>query len=100
MIYLIRNHKIFTFLLLSIPFPSIFILLKLYKLNHFSCDGWTQGLNNSFVDNLNKDFPCDIIIPRPHSCYLTEIGSFFNFVDRYTPNCKDPKLIQFEKKNS
>ena len=98
LIYLIKNHKIFTFLILSIPFPSIFILLKLYKLNHFSCDGWAQGLNNSFVDNFNKDFPCDIIIPRPHSCYLSEIGSFFNFVDRYTPNCKEPKLIQFEKK--
>jgi hypothetical protein len=70
----------------------------LYKLSHFSCDNWAQGLNKSFVDNLNKDYPCDIIIPQPHSCYISELGHFFDFVEKYSPNCQDAKLIQIEKK--
>ena len=93
----IRSRKFFIFFVLSIPFPTLFILLKIYKLTHFSCDSWGKGLNNTFIDNLNKDYPCNIIIPKPHSCYLSDIGHFFNFVDRYTPTCLDSKLIKFEK---
>ena len=95
---LIRKRNYFIFLILSTPFPSLFILLKLYKVSHFSCDHWAQGLNRSFVDNLNKDFPCDIIIPQPHSCYISELEHFFDFVDKYSPYCQDAKLIQSEKK--
>jgi hypothetical protein len=98
LINLIRKRKFFSFFILSTPFPSLFILLKLYKLSHFSCDNWAQGLNKSFVDNLNKDYPCDIIIPQPHSCYISELGHFFDFVEKYSPNCQDAKLIQIEKK--
>ena len=93
----IRSRKFFIFFVLSIPFPTLFILLKIYKLTHFSCDNWGKGLNNTFIDNLNKDYPCNIIMPKPHSCYLSDIGHFFNFVDRYTPTCLDSKLIKFEK---
>ena len=95
--YLIKNRKYFTFFILSIPFPSLFILLKIYKLTHFQCDNWAKGLNNTFIDNLSKDYPCNIILPKPHSCYLSEIGHFFNFVDRYSPTCLNSKLIKFEK---
>jgi hypothetical protein len=98
LIKLIRKRNYFIFLILSTPFPSLFILLKLYKVSHFSCDHWPQGLNKSFVDNLNKDYPCDIIIPQPHSCYISELGHFFDFVKKYSPNCQDAKLIQSEKK--
>ena len=95
--YLIKKRKYFIFFIFSIPFPALFILLKIYKLTHFSCNNWGKGLNNTFIDNLSKNYPCNIILPKPHSCYLSEIGHFFNFVDRYTPTCSDSKLIQFEK---
>ena len=97
LLYLIKNKKYFIFFILSIPFPSLFILLKIYKLTHFSCESWGKGLNNTFIDNLSKDYPCNIILPKPHSCYLSEIGYFFNFVDRYTPTCLNSKLNKFEK---
>ena len=97
LIRLITNRNYFSFFILSSAFPSLFISLKIYKLNHFSCDNWAQGLNGSFVDNLNKDYPCNIIIPQPHSCYISELGHFFDFVKKYSPNCQDVKLIQSEK---
>jgi hypothetical protein len=100
LIILIRNRNYFTFLLLSIAFPAIFISIKIYKLSHFSCDNWAQGLNGSFVDNFTKDYPCNIIIPNPHSCYISELGHFFDFVDKYSPNCQDAKLMQSEKKKN
>ena len=98
LIILMRNRNYFIFLILSIVFPSLFISLKIYKLSHFSCDYWAQGLNDSYIDNLNKDYPCNIIIPHPHSCYISELGHFFDFVDKYSPNCQDAKLMQNEKK--
>ena len=96
--YLIKNKRYFIFFILGIPLPSLYFLLKLYKITHFSCDSWIRGLNNTLIDNLSKDYPCNIIIPKPHSCYLSEIGHFFNFVDRYTPTCLDDKLSEFERK--
>ena len=74
--YLIKKRKYFIFFIFSIPFPALFILLKIYKLTHFSCNNWGKGLNNTFIDNLSKNYPCNIILPKPHSCYLSEIGHF------------------------
>lgn len=97
LINLIRNRNYFQFIILIIPFPSLFILYKLYKINYFSCEHWDQGLNSSFIDNHIEDYPCDIKIPSPHSCYISEFGHFFDFVEKYSPNCQDSKLIQVEK---
>ena len=68
------------------------------KYNHFSCDYWAKGLNNSYIDNLSKDYPCNIDFPQDHSCYLSEIGPFFDFSRIYKrTTCLDPDLINFEK---
>jgi hypothetical protein len=77
---------IFSFLLI------ISISIKIFKSTHFSCIDWAQGLNNTYIDN-SKKYPCTINIPKPHSCYLSEIGSFFDFTSKYRPTCSDYKLI-------
>ena len=95
--YLSRKRKYVLLFLLNIFILSFFIFFKIYKLNNFSCDNWTKGLNNTIIDNLSKDYPCKIIIPKPHSCYISELGHIFNLVERFTPTCQDPNLIKFEK---
>ena len=96
--YLNKNRKYVQLILLNIFLLSLYIIFKIYKLNHFSCDSWTKGLNNTVIDNINKDYPCTIIIPQPHSCYISELGHFLNLVEKFTPTCQDSNLIKFEKK--
>ena len=71
--------------------------MKYYKLNHFSCNGWDKGINDTYIDNFSKNFPCYINIPKPHSCYLSELGSFFDFTYKYRPTCLDRNLLISEK---
>ena len=66
-------------------------------MSHFSCYNWNKGLNNSFIDNYSKDYPCIINIPLPNSCYYSAIGPYFDFTKKYRPTCLDSNLT-YEKK--
>jgi hypothetical protein len=88
------------FLRLTIILSFLIVIYKLskyYKSTHFSCVDWDKGLNNTYIDNLSKNYPCKINIPKPHSCYLSEIGSLFDFSSKYRPTCSDNKLLREEK---
>lgn len=74
-------------------FSLIYISFHKYKLNHFSCKNWAKGLNDTYIDNSSKDYPCLINIPLNNSCYLDEIGKFFDFSSKYRPNCLDKELL-------
>ena len=84
--------------LILFSFSYSFFKFKEYKNNHFFCDKWANGFNNSFIDNAFKDYPCYISIPQPHSCYLSEIGPYFDFTRIYRPTCLSQSLIKFERK--
>ena len=71
--------------------------LKNYKFNHFSCKNWTKGLNNSFIDNKSKAYPCNINIPQPNSCYISEVGSYFDFTKFYKPTCLTEKIMKYDR---
>ena len=94
----LKKKYFFTIILISILF-LLYNSFKLYKLNHFSCDNWSKGLNGSTIDNLSKDYPCRIKIPKSHSCYMPEIGPYFDLTTKYRPTCLDPKILKNEKKN-
>ena len=94
---LLKYKKIFFVILLCISFSPIFLLIKLvniYRINHYSCKNWTKGLNESYIDNTSKDYPCLINIPKNNTCYLPEIGKFLNFYSKLRPSCLDNKLFQ------
>ena len=95
--YLYKKHNYFMLIIFLIAGLSIFISSKIFKINNFNCNNWERGLNNSFIDNLSKDYPCYIKIPKPHSCYLAEIGPYFDFTTKYRPSCLDKKIMKFEK---
>lgn len=86
------------FILLFFPFSPIFLFFNKYKLIHFSCNNWTKGLNDTYIDNTSKDYPCLINIPKNNSCYLDEIGKIFDFSSKFRPTCLDNKLIQSQSK--
>lgn len=95
--YLIKKRKFFIIFTLLFSFNYLIFKIKRYKLNHFSCDNWAKGLNNSYIDNSSKDYPCNIDIPKPHSCYIPEIGPYFDFSKLYRPTCLEAPLIRYDR---
>lgn len=97
--YLFKKRYFFIIIPAFLSIISFFYILIRYKSSHFSCDYWNKGLNNTYIDNMSKDYPCDIDIPQPHSCYLSEIGPYFDFSKIYNrTNCLNPDLIRNEKR--
>jgi hypothetical protein len=95
--FLAKKRKYILMIILASPFLLLFIYFKIYKATHFSCVGWENGLNNTFIDNSSKDYPCNIAIPKEHKCYLGELGPHANFIKIFKQNCQDPNLLLFEK---
>ena len=96
--YLYKKKNYLLLIIFLISGLSIFISLKIFERNNFNCENWKKGLNNSFIDNESKDFPCNIKIPKQHSCYLTEIGPYFDFTKKYKPSCLENKTLENERK--
>ena len=97
LVYLIKKKLYLISILIIIPFPFFYFKIKIYKLNHFSCVNWNKGLNNTYIDNSSKDYPCIINIPKPNSCYLSEIGPYFDFSTKYRPTCSAKNIMEKEK---
>ena len=91
-----RNAKYSLLIIYLMPIILLYILFNIYKLNHFSCEDWPKGFNNTFIDNKSKDYPCKIYSTKSHSCYLKEIGPFVDFSATYRPTCLDSKLIELQ----
>ena len=98
LINLFKKRNYLSLILIFSLFFIIFISIKRFKSIHFSCIDLDRGLNNTYIDNSQK-YPYKINISKPHSCYLTEKGLFFDFTSKYSPECSDYKLIN-EGQNS
>ena len=94
----LKFRKICLVIFFFFPFSPIFIFFNIYKLNHFSCNNWAKGLNDTYIDNTSKDYPCLINIPKDNSCYLSEIGKHFDFSSKFRPFCLNNELLQYQKK--
>ena len=88
-----KSRSLMIFLFMA-PFPFLFILLNVYKRNHFFCIEWDKGLNHTFIDNDSKDYPCKINIPKNNTCLISEIGHLLDFTSLYRPTCKNIDYIK------
>jgi archaellin len=79
-------------------FFPIFLFFKIRNFNYYSCINWAKGLNDTYIDNTSKDYPCLINIPKGHSCYLDEIGKYFDFSLKFRPTCLDNELLESQRK--
>ena len=95
--YFIRNSRLMIYFFTA-PFLILFILFKLYKRNHFFCVEWDKGLNNTYIDNDSKDYPCKINIPKNNTCFIPEIGRLIDFTSLYRPSCKNIDYIKSQIK--
>ena len=92
-----KSKYIFIILFIN-PFLILIIIYKIYKKHHFFCIDWDKGLNDSYIDNYSKDYPCRINIPQNNSCFLAEIGPYIDFSSLYRPTCNDTKLILSQRR--
>ena len=93
------KYKNINFVILLFFFCSpIFFFFNELKLNNFSCRNWAKGLNETYIDNTSKDYPCLINIPKSNSCYLDKIGKYLDFSSKFRPTCLDKELIQSQSK--
>ena len=93
---LLKRKNYITLIIIFSSFIIIQITITKFKATHFSCIDWDRGLNNTYINN-SEIYPCKINIPQPHSCYLAEIGNFFDFSSKYRPTCLNSKLINDEQ---
>ena len=97
LLFLHKQKKHFLLFKLIIPFFFLYITMAISKIKFFSCKNWSKGFNGTIIDNVSKDFPCQINIPKPHSCYLKEISHYLDFTAKYQPNCSDDKVLKIEQ---
>lgn len=95
--YLYKKAKYLLLILFIFPFPLFYILFVVYRNHNFSCYNWEGGFNNTYIDNTSKNYPCKINIPKPHTCYIEEIGKITDFSAKYRPSCLSLKLLEKEK---
>ena len=99
-IYNLFSKKKYSIILFIIIFIKLmFYIFKQYKSKHFLCNYWTKGLNNSEIDNESRDYPCQLIIPKPNSCYISGIGPYIDLTPKYRPTCLDYNLIKEQKED-
>lgn len=91
--YLFKKSRYFLIIVFISPFPSLFLIFRIYRKHHFLCIDWDKGLNNTYIDNYSKDYPCKINIPKNNTCFISEIGHYFDFTALYRPTCNNTQLI-------
>ena len=73
-IYLNKNKKQKA-LFLYLPFIIFFFFFYNFVINpNLSCKEWSKGLNDTYIDNDNKKYGCQIRIPK---LCLYKIGTYF-----------------------
>jgi len=94
----LKYKNIYFAFIFFLSFSPIFFFLNNNKLNRFSCKNWAKGLNKTYIDNTSKDYPCLINIPKNNSCYLDEIGKYFDFSSKFRPTCLNNELLESQSK--
>ena len=67
----------------------IFVILLYYIFSHFymSCDGWEKGLNNTYIQNDENKYGCEI--PFPKFCPFKIYSPFIDLTRWLKIDCKD-----------
>ena len=69
---------------LLILFTNIFLII-----NKFDCNEWPRGLNNTYIENNNSKYGCQIQIPK--LCLYKGLEYFQDYTRLFQKNCKNNK---------
>ena len=85
---------------MAIIIICIIIFIILYNTNqilNLDCEGWNAGLNNTKINEKDRDYPCHIMQPGKNKCYMNALNGVFDFsrISGYT--CTMDKLRNGER---
>lgn len=75
LLYIIKNRNIIHIVIYLFFIFFFFIVFHfIFVVHYMNCDGWSTGLNNTYIENNLNIYPCKIIFPKicPY-----KIGHFF-----------------------
>ena len=99
--YVIKKRNNFILIIYIVFIIIVFILFEFYLNNFLSCNDWSKGLNNTYIENDIK-YGCRIKIPK--YCPYKFTGYFLDVTKRAGINCTKStntkrKILQFSKSN-
>ena len=66
-----------------------FFLIYIFKFPNFICDDWSKGLNNTYIDNDEEKYGCQIRIPK--YCHYKVFSKYQDFTKFLGINCSIKK---------
>ena len=78
--------------LFSLAIIITYILYHNNKIFNFSCEFWDYGLNNTKINNIDKNYPCKIEIPQKNQCYMTAFNGWFDWSNMLNMKCDTPRV--------
>ena len=90
-----RKNKILQITYIITLFSSFISILIIYNTNTINCDDWPKGLNNSYIENNNLKYGCQIVFPR--ICPYKILNKIQDYTKIFKKKCKN-YLIQGGKK--
>ena len=86
-----RKHYLSIFFI-GLGFITVYILYHNNKILNFSCENWDYGLNNTKINNIDKDYPCTIEKPKKNQCYMTAFNGWFDWSKMINLKCDTPRI--------
>ena len=86
-----KKHFLFLYLF-SLAIIIAYILYHNNKIFNFSCEFWDYGLNNTKINNIDKNYPCKIEIPQKNQCYMTAFNGWFDWSNMLNMKCDTPRV--------
>ena len=91
-----RRH----YIIMTVIVLSIIMFIILYNTNNIlnlSCEGWDAGLNNTRINERDRNYPCHIMQPGKNKCYLYAFDGVFDFSRMTGYTCTMNKLRKGER---
>ena len=81
------KNKILKIIYSLFLFSYIISLFLIYNFNIVDCKDWAKGLNNSFIDNDNSKYGCQIVLPN--RCPYKIFNRFQDYTKIFGANCEN-----------
>ena len=84
------TNKILKLIYIFFLFSSIISIIIVYNINIIDCNDWSKGLNNSFIDNNETIYGCQIVFPK--RCPYKIFNIFQDYTKIFRKKCENYRI--------
>ena len=96
-VYLIRKKKYKILFEIIFTICSFAILYNTNSILDLSCADWDKGLNNTRINEIDRDYHCKIHQPGKNKCYMNALDGWFDFSKMIGYTCESEKARKDER---